>query len=307
MCSAGMQSERFNMTMDYELLISQPPIETTAAFTIRDTILYALGLGVGSDNPAAPKALQFVYEEGLKALPTMAVVLATPGFWFRDPRYGIAWQELLHGEQSLELHKPLPVEGEVRSELTVDEIYDKGAERGALLCATRRLYENRSGDPLATLGQSYLLRGNGGFGGPREGAAKPHPMPDSDRTPDVVREIATRVDQALIYRLSGDYNPLHIDPVVAARAGFDRPILHGLCTYGIAGRAVVEALCDNEPAALERLDVRFTSPVLAGDTLRIECWCESSSQWSLRARALERDRIVLDNGRVVIDPMQECV
>ena len=229
------------MPIDYDKVMSFPPIETHATFNTRDTILYALGLGVGADAPQDPRQLQFVYEKELKALPTMAVIMATPGFWLSQPKYGFDWKKLLHGEQGLQIHKPLPVEGSVRTVVTIDEIYDKGADKGALLLVSRKLYDESDDSLLATLTQSYFLRGDGGFGGKSEGAPKPHPIPD--RLADVSQTYHTRDDQALIYRLSGDYNPLHIDPEVAEAAGFKKPVLQGLCTYGIAGRAAVEMLC----------------------------------------------------------------
>src|SRR5688500_370416 len=144
----------------------------------------------------------------------------------------------LHAEQSLLLHKPLPVEGTVTGEISIDEIYDKGAQKGAILYMTRKLFDSASGDLLVTLGIVSFLRGDGGFGGKSDGAPKPRPVPN-ERPADMTLELPSTLNQALIYRLSGDYNPLHIDPEVAG--GFDRPILHGLCHYGMAGRALVKA------------------------------------------------------------------
>ena len=162
---------------------------------------------------------------------------------------------------------------------------------------SRRLHDAASGDLLATIGSTAFLRGDGGFGGRSDGAPKPHPMP-TDRPADLTLDFATRPEQALIYRLSGDYNPLHVDPEVAVAGGFPAPILHGLCTYGIAGRAAVKGLCGGDPARLKRLDVRFSSPVYPGETLRVEIWREGAGQASLRVRVVERDLVVLQNGLV---------
>jgi acyl dehydratase len=285
------------MPLDYARLMSLPPRENRTSYSRRDTILYALGLGVGAEAPCDEKELQFVYERELVCFPTMAVVLGGFGFWLQEPQYGVDWKRVLHGEQSLEILRPLPVEGELSSMLEVDEIYDKGAEKGALLSSTRRLFDASSGAQLATLRQTSFLRGDGGFGGKRDGAPRPHTLP-SGRAPDHVVQIPTRIDQALIYRLSGDYNPLHVDPKVAAAAGFDRPILHGLCSYGIVGRAVLRALCAGRPEALRRMDVRFSSPVFPGETLRIEIWREGAGTAALRAVIVERGVVAIDNGYV---------
>jgi acyl dehydratase len=284
--------------LDYEKLMSLPPREIRAAYTRRDTMLYALGIGFGSGSAVDERDLECVYERNLVCFPTMAVVLGGFGFWLQEPQYGIDWKQVLHGEQSLEMHQPLPVEGEVASVLTIDEIHDKGAGKGALLYSTRKLSDAQSGTLLATLRQSAFLRGDGGFGGGGAAAApRPHPVPDA-REPDHVVELRTRIDQSLIYRLSGDYNPLHVDPGVAGAAGFERPILHGLCTYGIVGRAVVTALCNGRAAALRRLDVRFSRPVYPGETLRTEIWRESAGTAALRTTVVERGVVAVDNGYV---------
>ncbi|MGE5566125.1 MAG: MaoC/PaaZ C-terminal domain-containing protein [Parcubacteria group bacterium] len=284
------------MALDYDYLMSLPPIETRHVFRVRDTILYALGVGAGLDAPTDPHELQFVYEEGLKALPTMAVVLAYPGFWAKDPKYGLDWRRVLHGEQSIELHRPLPVAGELRGLTTIDAIFDKGADKGAVLYSSRRIEDVASGELVATVRQSSFLRGDGGFGGRSEGAPKPHPIPE--RAPDMVLQMKTRPEQALIYRLSGDYNPLHIDPEVARQAGFGAPILHGLASYGVAGRAVLRALTGGDPGRLRRYDVRFSSPVFPGETLEVALWREGPGRGALAARVVERDVRVLQNGYV---------
>lgn len=262
---------------------------------MRDTILYALGVGVANSNPVAADDLKFVYEDGLTALPTMGVTLAPGPFWMQDPATGIAWQKILHGEQMMTVHRPLPPACVVVSETTVDEIYDKGADKGAVLYQTRRLFDKASDELLMTLRSSAFMRGNGGFGGKSEGAPQPHAIP-ADREPDLTLDLATRPEQAVIYRLSGDYNPLHIDPAVARAGGFDKPILHGLCSYGVAGRAILKLLCGNDSARLRRLDVRFASPVFPGETIRTEVWHQDDGHAAFRARVVERNVVIINNG-----------
>lgn len=287
------------MTLDYDRLMGLPPIESAQTLQVRDTILYALGVGVGVEAPADPQELQYVYELGLKALPTLAVVLAHPGFWAREPQYGLTWQKLLHGEQTLTLHAPLPVEGRFAGVTTIDEVFDKGAEKGAVLYASRKIYAEASGDLLATVGQSMFLRADGGFGGRTLGAPTPHPTPD--RAADETALIRGRPDQALLYRLSGDYNPLHIEPAVARQAGFSSPILHGLAAYGMVGRQLVRLLCADAPERLKRLDVRFSSPVYPGETLSIDLWREDPGRAAFRVRVVERDIVVQQNGYAEFD------
>lgn len=280
------------MTFDRERLLALPPRVTHHRFTRRDTMLYALGVGAAQQ----PGDLPFVYEENLAALPTMAVVLAYPGFWQKEPEYGIDWKRVLHAEQSVVFHAPLPVEGEVRGELTIDHIVDKGPAKGALLYSRRKIFDTADERLLASVTQVSFLRGDGGCGGPSTPPRAPHIVPDGE--PDAVLVLETRPEQALVYRLSGDYNPLHADPDVAAEAGLPRPILHGLCTYGIAGRALLAALCDNRPARMRRLDCRFTAPVFPGDTLELDYWRRAGGTASYRVRVPERDALVLDNGLV---------
>jgi acyl dehydratase len=268
--------------------------ELEQSYTARDTMLYALGIGAGIDAQT-PAQLRYVYENALQAFPSMSTVMAAPGFWQQEPEFGIDWAKVLHGEQSVVMHKPLPVEGKVAAVLTVDSIYDKGEGRGALLYSTREVYDRSNGDLLATVRQGSFLRGNGGQGGLSSGAPKPHESP-VDRKPDITLTLQTRPEQALLYRLSGDYNPLHADPLVAIRSGFLRPLLHGLATYGVVCRALLEALCDNDATRMKRLDVRFTSPVYPGDSITTDIWKQGDGKTSFRARVAERDVLIINNG-----------
>ncbi|MBV9840111.1 MAG: MaoC family dehydratase N-terminal domain-containing protein [Sphingomonadaceae bacterium] len=271
---------------DPELLRARH-IDVAVDWTAKDTQLYALGVGA--------EELPFVYERGLTALPTMAVVLGYPGFGFwADPALGVDTTKILHGETEVILHRPLPPEGRFVGTNSVLGIYDKGADKGCVVRQTRTLSDG-AGTLLATVNNTSFLRGNGGFGGSSEGQPAPRPAPP-ERAFDESVAIATLPAQSLLYRLSGDYNALHIDPEVAKKAGFDRPILHGLCTFGIVGRAIVRALCGNDPAKLKAIGARFSAPVYPGETIVTEIWRTSSGHAAFRARVAERDLVVLNNG-----------
>ena len=262
------------------------------SYTERDSMLYALGLGFGED-PNDPKELSYVYEDGLVAAPSMAVILGYPGFWLKDPKTGIDWKKVLHGEQWLEVFKPLPVAGTVIGRTSIDQISDKGEGKGAIIYLTREIIDKASDTLLAEVKMSTFCRGDGGFGGENLAGPKPAVLPD--RAPDHVCVLTTLSRQALIYRLSGDYNPLHADPAVARSVGFDRPILHGMATYGIAGRAVLKTVCDYDASKLVGLDVRFSAPVYPGETIRCDIW-QDAKEIRFRATAVERDVLVLNNG-----------
>lgn len=284
------------MPIDYSKLKNWHFPDLEHRYEAKDTILYALGAGCGGD-PMDRSELPFVYEDGLKALPTMAVVLGYPGFWLKDPNTGVDWRKVLHGEQGLVIHKPLPATGTVIGRTRVTEIVDKGPGKGALIFSDRDVIDKASGDLLATLTSTTFVRGEGGFGGPSGPTPEPHALPE--RAPDEAVDLKTLPQAALIYRLSGDYNPLHADPDVATGVGFPQPILHGLCTYAVAGRAILKACCGNDPARLRRLDVRFSAPVMPGETIRTEIWKDADTI-SFRARVVERDLVVLNNGRAQV-------
>lgn len=288
------------MPLDYDKVKNWPIPDSVHRYTERDTILYALGVGAATHNP--PEDLAYVYEGGLKALPSMAVVLAGGELWIANPATGIDLQRMLHGEQFLRLYKPLRPSGVLVGKHKVDEIFDKGAAKGAVMILSRRLYEQESGDLVAEVAMSMFLRGNGGFGGRAEGQPKAHLVP-SDRLPDASLDLITRPEQAAIYRLGGwDPNPLHVDGDAARRAGFERPILHGLCSYGVAGRAVLKLLCQNDPTRLRRLNLRFASPVYPGETLRTQVWLEGPGRAAFEVRVVEREQLVLSNGLAEFDP-----
>ena len=292
------------MAIDYHHLKNRAFAPVHQHYTERDTMLYALSLGLGND-PLAAAALPFVYEGmpgGLRALPTLAVVLGYPGFWAREPDTGIDWVRLLHGEQRVRWHRPLPADCAVVGRSRITHLTDKGADKGAILIAERRL-ETAGGELLATVQQVSFLRGDGGYslldgGQPSDAPLAPlRPTPE-DRAPDFTDNQAIRPEAALLYRLMGDYNPLHADPTLARKAGFERPILHGLASYGLVAHAVLRQCGDRNPARLKALDVRFTSPVYPGETLVTEIWRVPGSQthYQLRAKVQERDKLVLSHG-----------
>ncbi len=282
--------------MDLERLKSfrLPPLEHR--YSEKDTILYALGLGYG-DSPADSSQLRFVYEDNLQAVPSLCNVLAHPGFWVRRPELGFDWIRLLHGEQAFEIDRPLPPQGAVRGVYDIVSVEDKGKGKGAIMHVVKQLFDVASSERLASVTSVYMLRGDGGFGGFGTPPAPPDPLPDA--VPDRAVDIASLPQSALIYRLSGDLNPIHADPVAAAKAGFPRPILHGLCTMGMATRAIVDSLAAGDPACLKALSVRFSKPVFPGETLRMEIFTTATGA-RFRARVLERDVIVLDRGSATV-------
>ena len=283
------------MPIQYPEILSLASDDFTARYTDRDTMLYALGVGMGAD-PMNEKELPFVYENGLKALPTMATVIAW-GAGGLALRMGINYLMVVHGEQKLEIHEPLPTDAQIKAGVRVIGAYDKGKDKGAVIYTETTITRTDTGAKLATLVSSTFARGDGGFGGPSEGAPEPHSTPS--RAPDAEVALATRPDQALIYRLSGDRNPLHSDPNVARLAGFPRPILHGLCTYGVTCRAVLQTYADYDPSRIKNFDVRFSSPVFPGETIVTRMW-RDGNVISFEASVAERNVTVIKNGRCVL-------
>lgn len=290
--------------IDYAKLKARKFQDVEHAYDEKDTMLYALGLGYGHD-PMDEKQLQFVYEKNLKALPTLPVVIASPGFWVKEPDSGIDWVRIVHGEQSLTVHKPLPVAGTVIGRLRITALVDKGEGKGALVYQERTLHEKSSNALLSTIHSLTFCRADGGFSakpgnGPKGGDPAPAPKPATpDTAPQAVCDLPTLPQAALIYRLCADRNPLHAEPAVATAAGFPRPILHGLATYGVAGHAILKTYCDYDPARLKSLSLRFSSPVFPGETIRTEMWREAN-RVQFRAKVIERDIVVLSHGTAEI-------
>ena len=279
------------MPIDYDKIKnwSFPEIEYT--YTAKDAILYALGVGYGHD-PTDEAQLQFVYEKNLRVAPTMPVVMGHPGFWMMNPAAGIDWVKLVHGEQALRIHHSIPAAGTVVGRTRVKAIVDKGKDKGALVYQERSIVDKASGVELATLDHVTFCRADGGGG--KSDPAPPPPPAVPEGTPDAICDLPTLPQAALIYRLCADPNPLHADPAVAKAAGFPRPILHGLCTYGVAGHAVLKTFCGYDPAKLTALSVRFSSPVFPGETIRTEMWRKNDTVL-FRSRVLGRDIVVLNN------------
>lgn len=286
--------------LDWKTVLDWRFADIEQHYTERDAMLYALGLGYGHD-PLDEAALRYLYEQheqGLSVVPSLAVVLGGPGAWMRDARTGIDWVRSLHGEQGLVMHAPLPPAATVIGRNRVTGIIDKGPGKGALLLMERDIVDAASGTLLATRTSSSFLRGDGGCGAPPREQPKPEPLPT--RAPDLVQRIETRPEAALIYRLSGDYNPVHASPAVAKKAGFDRPILHGLCTFGIACRALLTSVCGHDAARLKSMTGRFSAPVYPGEAQTIELWQEAGGRVRFRTRIAERGITAFDFGEAVV-------
>jgi len=260
----------------------------------RETMLYALGIGLGAD-PMNETELPFVYENGLKTVPTLATVAA----WGAGPgvgNMGINFLMVVHGAQKVELHQPMPTAAKITADSRVLGAYDKGP-KGAVIVTETVLKDEGTGAKIATLTGSIFARGDGGFGGPADGAPEPHEVPS--RAPDQSIDLTTRPDQALLYRLSGDRNPLHSNPTVAKMAGFPRPILHGLCTYGLTCRAVLQSYAGYEPDRIKSHEARFSSPVFPGETVTVDLW-KDGDVISFEARVKERGVTVIKNGKTML-------
>ena len=283
------------MPIAYPAILDLKSDPEPIAWRDREAMLYALGIGLGSD-PMNLQELPFVYENGLKAAPTLATVLAmTEGYSRLIARSGVNFARVVHGEQSVALHRPLPAEGQADAQSHVAAVYDKG-ERGAILLVETTLTA-KDGEPLATLRSSIFARADGRFGGSSDGEAEPHPRPQ--RPADLSLDIPTRPDQALLYRLNGDRNPLHADPAFAKLVGFPRPILHGLCTFGITCRAVLQAYADFDPARVKSHQARFSAPVFPGETVTVDLWRDGEVV-AFEARVKDREAVVIKNGKSVL-------
>ncbi|QIL73975.1 3-alpha,7-alpha,12-alpha-trihydroxy-5-beta-cholest-24-enoyl-CoA hydratase (plasmid) [Diaphorobacter sp. HDW4B] len=272
---------------------------TEHTITPRDCMLYSLGVGVG-DRPNVAEDLQFVYEDkpgGLKVFPAMVNVICHPGPWVKEPELEIEWVKLLHGEQSFTIHRPLEPGRTYVGAYRVANVIDKGEGKGAMLYLEKTLSDKLTQEKVATVLSTYVLRGDGGCGGTTTEVPAVHPIPDTPPADSI--SLTTLPQSGLIYRLSGDYNPIHASPEIARKAGFDRPILHGLCTMGVATRAILQALCDDQPERLRSVSLRFSSPVYPGETIMTEFW-KTASGVSFRATATERKVVVLNFGHAQI-------
>ena len=260
------------------------PVERS--WTSKDCLLYALGVGAGTEE------LPFTYERGQQVLPTTCVVLGARGAVPMDKVGEINRTMLVHGEQGIELCAPLPPEGTVRTTGRIAGIYDKG--KGAVIVSETEARSAADDSVLFRTRSSVFIRGAGGFGGERGPSGPKNQAPE--RKPDHEVTYRTSVDQALLYRLSGDRNPLHSDPEFAKRAGFPKPILHGLCTYGFTGRALLHTLCGSDPARFKSMEGRFSKPVYPGQALTVAMWVDGT-ECLFQTRSDTGD-VVIDQGRM---------
>jgi acyl dehydratase len=285
------------MAIDYDKLKNWDFPETHQEITPKDVMLYALGAGLG-DDPIDSNELRFVYEKDLVALPSMATVLGYPGNWLRNPESGVNYLKLVNAGNAFTIHNPIPTEGTFVGQAKVAEIIDKGEGRGALVSATRDVIHKESDTLICTIRTTTYCRADVGFGGPSGPVPAPHSVPDT--APKLTCDLPTLPQSALIYRLSGDYNPLHADPEIATKAGFERPIAHGLLTYGVVCHALVKSCCGYDPLRFKSMEGRFSAPVFPGETIRTEMWPDGNTI-TFRATIPARDNVmVLNNGKAEI-------
>ena len=288
------------MAINYDSLMKHdiPLVEQT--LTQRDTMLYALGVGLGAD-PMDEQQLQYVYEKNLMALPTMAIIMGYAGPWHATMDTGITRSHVVHGEQGFVIHKALPVEGAITGKTKLTAVLDKGADKGALLLTENEVRDKATGELICTLTSTTFCRKDGGFGGPSVAPGPPKPVHTiPERAPDQICDLATLPQAALIYRLSGDYNPLHAEPAYAAKAGFKQPILHGRATFSVAGHALLKTCCGYDPAKFKSMEGRFSSPVYPGEVIRTEMWM-AGKVVTFRSTVPARGVTVLNNGRAEIE------
>ena len=293
------------MAIDYETLKKWSIPDHVNPYDERDCMLYALSLGYGAD-PLDEDELPFIFERGLRVVPSLLTVIGAPGAWATDPRTGIEWMKILHGEHRMTLHALLPPKGVLRSRTHVARIVDKGPGRGALVITERTVTEEATGALLATIEHTSFCRADGGIGRTDEVPSALSPAPDSP--PDASVSLPTLPGAALLYRLNGDRNPIHADPAAARAAGFERPILHGLCTYGMACRAILKACCDNDPSRLASLSLRFSAPFMPGDALRVDIWRDGDEvrfqgvSQGAQTRVLSHGNATLRHSRLAPNP-----
>ena len=277
--------------LNYEKIMAYRPADIQVSYGERECIIYALGIGIGMD-PLDPGELKFVYERaGLQAFPTMAVVLGWPGR-MTDPAFGIDERLVVAGDLKVTLHRPLAAHAKLVSRPRVKEIIDKGPGNAAIIQNTRELL-GEDGKPVATVDSSTFARKHGGFGGRMSDTPVPHAVPQT--APELICDLPTPPNLALLYRLNGDENPLHADPQRAKAAGFDRPILHGAASFGVAARAILRTCADDQPERLNTIEARFSRPVFPGDTIRTEMW-RQGERVSFQCRVVSRNDVVLSNG-----------
>ncbi len=281
------------MPLNVERLLNWEFADVRQTYSAKDSILYALSVGFGSE-PSDSKHLRFVFERDLDGVPSMATILGHPGPWLNDRSTGVTYSKMLHAEQGLRMHSILPPHGEIVSRTKIDGIVDKGADAGAVIYTSREIADSNSGAKLATVSSTYFCRADGGFGGSPSGGRVPAATPE--RAADMIEEIPSHPNSGLLYRLNGDWNPIHVDPDAAVAAGFPGPLLHGLCTFGLVFHSLLKALCTFDPTRFLGIDVRFSRPVFPGDMLRTEIWHDRPGRAKFRTTVASRNEAVLTNG-----------
>jgi len=282
-------------TFDPEKLLQFRIPEVRQQWSLKDTAFYALSVGMAQD-PMDRRQLRYVSAKpDMVTMPSMAVVIAHPGFWLGSPETTVDPSRVLHGEQEITLMRPLPVAANLRSKTKILSLVDKGPGKAAILYTEKQVFDEDNEELLAKTVNTTFLRGLGGFGGDGRAPTQVHQMPSA--APQDQIELQTRPEQALFYRLNGDYNVLHSDPEFANKSGFERPILHGLCTFGVICRALLERFTDFQPERLKAMKLRFSGPVYPGESIRVETW----SDGSFRAYTTGKGILVADCGYASIE------
>ncbi|MEM7611290.1 MAG: MaoC/PaaZ C-terminal domain-containing protein [Pseudomonadota bacterium] len=278
------------MTLDTERLRSLSRRDLPFSWRAEQSGLYALSVGFGRDPDNDAERDFLLPAATQRAVPSMASVMSVNPF---EQDYGWDYQQMLHGEQRLKLHRPLRPAIDMMADFSIEAVHDKGVNRPVVIVARTDVRQAADNIPLFRLSSTLIARADGGFDGPTDRLPEAHELPA--RGPDLTHHAPTRAEQAFLYRLNGDHNPLHVDPARARAAGFNRPILHGLCTYGFACRAILETICDYDATLIGEFNARFSAPVFPGDVITTHMW-QSADTVSFRCRVDARNVTVVDNG-----------
>lgn len=282
--------------LNLERIRALPPLQVPVAYSRKDVALYALSIGMGAPSDAE---LKYVFDEKLKCTPMFAMVLAHQLPWLRDPENGIDVRRMLHGESSLEVHHPLPAACAVVVHGRITQVVDRGPGKSVSIYFEQRILQSDGGHHMATVGGCFVFPGAGveaaaGTDRPDRAAWIPDGIADAEET------VQVPANAAQLYRLNGDRNTLHVDPEMARRAGFPKPILHGLCTFGYAGAAAIRTVCDGDVDRIGRIQARYSSPIYPGERLRTQFYRAGHGQYSFRCIAEDRNVTVLDAGQLAL-------
>ncbi|MDC9812690.1 MULTISPECIES: MaoC family dehydratase [Rhizobium] len=278
------------MTLSAQSILDFPVPQATHLVTARDAILYALSVGYGT-NALEENALNYVYERDLVTAPTLANIVAHPGPWMQQT--GVDWTRLVHSEHRLTIHRPVPLDVPLISRSRVLSVVDRGVEKGMFVSFERLIATANGDEPIATIVQTNACRGDGGCGSVGSAPEPLSKVPDGE--PDFEFNIDVPANAALLYRLNGDLNPLHVDPQAAGRSGFDRPILHGLCSFGYAGYGIAAALDPDMATGLSAIAARFSAPIFPGETITLQIW-RNDADIRFKGIVASRGVTILDNG-----------